>query len=78
MEIKPDFTREVSAGTRVYYIDARRDSKGESYVTITEIPKDNCPGNKPRQRVFVHSQNLEAFVKALTDVADHIKSDTNG
>lgn len=43
---KPVFTKSISAGTRVYYIDANKDKKGQYYVSISEIPTDKTPGVK--------------------------------
>ena len=50
---KPVFTKSISAGTRVYYIDANKDKKGQYYVSISEIPTDKTPGVKKRQRIFI-------------------------
>lgn len=72
---KPITTKCVSAQTRVYYIDSFADRKGEPYITITEIPKDNkTPGkNKKRQRVFIHTANIDKFLSAFQEVAESIK-----
>ena len=50
---KPVFTKSISAGTRVYYIDANKDKKGQYYVSISEIPTDKTPGVKKRQRILI-------------------------
>lgn len=71
---KPTFSKSISAGTRVYYIDARSDSKDQPYISISEIPTDKSPGKKKRQRVFIHAENVEQFARAFAEVADHIKS----
>lgn len=70
---KPTFTRQISAGTRVYYIDAHVDRKGQRYMAISEIPTDKSPGNKKRQRIFIHAENIEQFSQAFAEVADKIK-----
>lgn len=71
---KPITTKCISAQTRVYYIDTFADRKGEPYITITEIPKDGkAPGNKKRQRVFIHAANIDKFLSAFQEVAESIK-----
>ena len=70
---KPTFTKQISAGTRVYYIDAHVDRKGQLYMAISEIPTDKSPGNKKRQRIFLHAENIEKFAQAFAEVAEKIK-----
>lgn len=71
-------TTRVSAGTRVYYFDARVDRKGQRYIAISEIPTERAPKDKKRQRIFVHAENIDAFIKALAEVRNHIKDEPNG
>ena len=70
---KPTTTKCINAQTRVYYIDTYKDRKGQPYLTISEIPKDKTPGNKKRQRVFVHANNAEAFLEAIKEAVQTIK-----
>ena len=62
---KSKISLQVNAGTRVYYADLHTDSKGDPYVTITEIPTDVAPKGKRRQRVFVHRNNWREFKKMI-------------
>lgn len=73
---KPTISKRISAGTRVYYIDAHTDSKGQHYISISEIPTDKSPGKKKRQRIFLHAENIEKFAQAFAEVANHIKNDS--
>ena len=63
----------VSAKKRVYYIDAHVDRKGQHYISLSEIPKDNKPGMKVRQRVFIHADYIDEVLNALSEVSNHIK-----
>ena len=74
----PVFSRRVSAGTRVYFIDVNKDSKGQSYMALSEIPTDKSPGNKKRQRVFIHEKNIVEFAKAFGEAAEFIRNETEG
>lgn len=71
---KPTITRRISAGTRVYYIDAHSDRKGQQFISISEIPTDKSPGKKKRQRIFIHAENIGQFAEAFAEVANHIKN----
>lgn len=78
MEDKPIKSKRVSGGTRVYYFDVRKDKRDKKYLAISEIPTDDSPGKKKRQRIFIHSENIDDFVKALTELAEEIKNGTEG
>lgn len=71
---KPTKSVSVSAGTRLYYFDAQTDKKGQPYVTITEAPTENNPGNKKRSRIFVHVEDLDNFAKAFVEISNHVKN----
>lgn len=70
---KPIKTIRVSAGTRIYYFDERKDTKGQSYLSITEEPVGRSRRKKKRQRIFVHSEDIDKFATAFAEVANHIK-----
>ncbi len=71
---KPIFTKRVSAGTRIYYVDTHKDSKDFPYLVISEIPTDRSKGPKKRQRIFVHPEHLEEFQEAVNAAIEHIKA----
>lgn len=71
---KPEFTKCVSAKTRVYYMDVYADSKSNRYVSISEIDKKQ---NKPRQRIVVYADHIAEFMAALAETAEHIKTSAN-
>lgn len=73
MEGKPKFSTRFSAGTRVYYVDVRIDKREREYISISEIPTDGMPGRKSRQRIFIHSENLERFKEAFDEACNFIK-----
>ncbi len=77
MEPKPKFSKCVSTGTRVYYLDVYTDSKERPYLAICEIPTDRAPKGKKRQRIFVHSENIAKFADALAEACEFIKNPAN-
>jgi hypothetical protein len=66
------FSKRVSAGTRLYYFDICSDRNGSEYLSITEVPTDRSPGNKKRQKIFIHSEDLVAFIEAAHEAANKI------
>lgn len=77
MEKKPLISKRVSAGTRIYYLDAFKDSKDNPYLSISEIPTDKSPGDKKRQRIFIHAENFSVFANALNEVIAELSNDTS-
>lgn len=75
---KPVKSMRISAGTRVYYIDVHVDRKGQKYMSISEIPTGRCPGDKRRQRIFIHAENIRRFTEAVNEVANQIKDAPEG
>lgn len=75
---KPIFSKCVSTGTRVYYVDIFIDKKQGRYITLSEIPTDRCPGKKKRQRIFIHGKNVERFAEALTEAITHLNDGAEG
>lgn len=67
-------SKKVSAGTRVYYMDAYTDRKGQPYLSISEIPTDSNPGNKQRKRIFVHRNNLRRFAEVFNEMAAWVQA----
>ena len=76
MEKEPIFTKCISAGTRVYYMDAHRDKKGQPYISISEVPTRRNPGKKERRRIFVHLEDIPKFAEAFAKVAKYITDNT--
>lgn len=73
---KPTKTKSVSAGTRIYYLDALNDNKGQPYLSISEVPVDRSPGPKKRQRIFIHIEDIDKFADAFNEMAKHIKNES--
>ena len=73
---QPIISKRISAGTRVYYFDARKDRKGQPYISISEIPTDRSPQSGKRQRIFIHMESMDKFAEAFAEVAAYIKNDT--
>lgn len=72
---KPIHSKRVSAGTRVYYLDAHKDRNNKRYLAISEIPTERSP-QQTRRRIFLYEENIEAFAKAFAEITDKLKNDT--
>lgn len=69
MEDKPIFSTRLSAGTRVYYVDIRVDKREKKYMTLSEITTDKKPGQKKRERIFIHKENIQKFIDMVNEAS---------
>ena len=77
------YSKTVKAGKRVYYIDVKRDRKGDFYVSLTESKrvKDGDVMQKPafeKHKIFLYQEDLEKFRQAFEDVVDYTNQQVAG
>ncbi len=69
------FSRTVKAGKRIYYIDVKRDRKGEFYISMTESKRlkdnggDTAHPSFEKHKIFLYREDLEKFQHAFNAVA---------
>ncbi len=78
MDTEPIFSKRVSAGSRVYYIDAHVDRQNQQYITIAEIRKGNLARDERRQQIFIHAENIAKIIGAIAEVALHNHNESEG
>ena len=67
------FSRSVKAGQRIYYIDVKRNRKGEMYLSITESKKTySGPEDMPqvsfeKHKIFLFQEDFGKFGEALRE-----------
>lgn len=74
------FSKTVKAGKRIYYIDVKRDRKGEFYLSMTESKRLKDVNNNAlhptfeKHKIFLYREDLEKFMDALYDAAEFTKT----
>lgn len=74
------FSKTVKAGKRIYYIDVKRDRKGEFYLSMTESKRLKDVNNNAlhptfeKHKIFLYREDLEKFMDALYDAAEFAKA----
>ncbi len=71
------FTRTVKAGKRVYYLDVKRDKKGEYYLSMTESKRlhagdESVPPVYEKHKIFLYREDMHKFTSALAEATDFI------
>ncbi len=70
----------VKARQRIYYIDVKRDRNGDYYLSLTESKKMSGPSSDAAQptfekhKLFLYSEDMKRFSKALAKAIDYINS----
>lgn len=74
------FSKTVKAGKRIYYIDVKRDRKGEFYLSMTESKRLKDVNNNAlhptfeKHKIFLYREDLEKFMDALYNAAEFTKA----
>ncbi len=66
-------SRCIKAGSRVYFIDAKQDSRGHNYIVISENRSNLKTGERERHRLFLYEEDFDKFTEGFMEVLDLIK-----
>ena len=75
------FSRTVKAGQRIYYIDVKRNRKGEMYLSITESkkmfsgPQDMPQVSFEKHKIFLFREDFGKFEDALREAFDFVSGE---
>ena len=67
------FTKAIKAGKRIYYLDVKKNRKGEMFLAITESKKVvSAEGNSPqvsfeKHKIFLYKEDFEKFLTGLQE-----------
>jgi hypothetical protein len=70
------FSKRVKAGRRIYFIDVKRNKKGNLYLAISEKRKEK-DGSVRRTRVIVFEEDVMKFEDAFNEVVVDLKKRLN-
>ncbi len=74
-----EYTRSIKAGKRIYYLDVKRNRKGELYLAITESKKvsngydENAQITYEKHKIFLYREDFEKFEDGIADVMGYIR-----
>lgn len=78
---EPDtvFSKVILSGKRIYYLDVKKNWKGESFLIITESKKVHSkdpsqPGvHFEKHKIFLNKEDFDRFLNALNETIDYAK-----
>lgn len=73
------FSKTIRAGKRIYYIDVKRNRKGEFYLAITESKRiisddsETPTVNFEKHKIFLYQEDFENFTDGLNEAVGYIR-----
>jgi hypothetical protein len=71
------FSKTITAGKRVYYLDVKQNRKGELFLVITESKKvmeENASAvHFEKHKIFLYKEDFDKFMEAMTESVSYIK-----
>lgn len=73
------FTKAIKAGKRIYYLDVKKNRKGEMFLAITESKKvttgegDASQVSFEKHKIFLYKEDFEKFMTGLHDTIQYIE-----
>ena len=73
------FSKAIKAGKRIYYLDVKRNRKGELFLAITESKKivygegDNAKVNFEKHKIFLYKEDFEKFAEGFQEALAYIE-----
>lgn len=74
------FSRTVKAGQRIYYLDVKKNRRGDMYLSITESKKtvsgrqDDQRVNFEKHKIFLFAEDFEKFKDSLVEAMQYAQS----
>lgn len=66
----------IKAGHRIYFVDAKADSQGNRFLSISEIKSNQGEeGKRDRQRIHIYEEDIPKFIDALSKALSAIAED---
>ena len=73
------FSKAIKAGKRIYYVDVKKNRKGELFLAVTESKKifsgdqDNPIVNYEKHKIFLYQEDFEHFLPGLNEAVEFIR-----
>ena len=74
------FSKAIKAGKRIYYVDVKKNRKGELFLAVTESKKvisgeqDHPSINYEKHKIFLYQEDFEHFLSGFNEAIEYIRS----
>ncbi|MCD8263026.1 MAG: PUR family DNA/RNA-binding protein [Tannerellaceae bacterium] len=74
------YSKAIKAGKRIYYLDVKKNLKGDLFLAITESKKvqsrNSTQVSFEKHKIFLYSEDFLKFMEGLEDVIGYISENT--
>ena len=77
------FSKTVLSGRRIYYLDVKKNRKGELFLNITEskkvLPKSSSESvvHFEKHKIFLYKEEFDKFLSALNETISYANAESN-
>lgn len=78
------FSKSVKAGKRIYYVDVKKNRKGELFIALTESKKvisgdtESPSINFEKHKIFLYRDDFEHFMSGLEEAVNFVRAEQPG
>ena len=78
------FSKSVKAGKRIYYVDVKKNRKGELSIALTESKKvisgdtESPSINFEKHKIFLYQEDFEHFMSGLEEAVNFVRAEQPG
>ena len=78
------FSKSVKAGKRIYYVDVKKNRKGELFIALTESKKvisgdtESPSINFEKHKIFLYQEDFEHFMSGLEEAVNFVRKEQPG
>ena len=78
------FSKSVKAGKRIYYVDVKKNRKGELFIALTESKKvisgdtESPSINFEKHKIFLYQGDFEHFMSGLEEAVNFVRAEQPG
>lgn len=72
------YSQSIKAGKRIYYLDVKRNKRGELFLAVTESKKvimgegPDAPYSFEKHKIFLYQEDFTKFIGALSKAISYI------
>lgn len=71
------FSKAVKAGKRVYYLDVKKDRRGDLFLSVTESKRKSVTEDGQfifeKHKIFLYKEDFDKFEEAMTEVLSYMR-----
>lgn len=78
------FSKSVKAGKRIYYVDVKKNRKGELFIALTESKKvisgdtESPSINFEKHKIFLYQEDFEHIMSGLEEAVNFVRAEQPG